>query len=107
MNDKLHLDYEVVTNTKEDVAGMLMCLADNDLDFNGENGDEYLWDEALGFESNAAYCLSIAKKEKTPSDMIEKFISLWMGRDYYYQDYRIGIHCENNTLFVSLAYITE
>lgn len=107
MRNKLNLDYEVVANNKEDVADMLMRLADNDLDFNGENGDGYLWEEARGFESNAAYCLSIAEKEKTTSDMIEKFISLWMERDYYYQDYRIGIHFENNTLYVSLAYITE
>ena len=41
---KLHHYYEIINNTKEDAANMLMCLADIDNDFNGENGDEYLWE---------------------------------------------------------------
>lgn len=104
---KLHHYYEVMANTKEEVAKTLMCLANNDCDFNGDNGDEYLWEEAEGLESNAEYCLSIAEKEKTPREMIEKFISLWMGRDYYYQDYDLGILVQDNKLFLSLAYMTE
>lgn len=108
-NYKLHHYHEVMNNTKEEVAITLMCLGDQDFDFNGENGIDYLWEDAqeLGFESNAAYCLSIAKKEQTPKEMIEKFISMWMGRDYYYQDYDLGILVEDDKLFLSLAYITE
>ena len=104
---KLHHYYEVMMNIKEDVIETLMCLADIDNDFNGENGVEYLWEDAEGFESNATYCLSIAEKENTPREMIEKFISLWMSRDYYYQDYDLGILVEDDKLFLSLAYMTE
>ena len=99
--------YEAVPNTKEDVATCLMNLADCDCDFNGENGDDYLWDEAEGFESNAEYCLSEAKEESTPSAMVAKFLDMWMGRDSYYWDYDLGTVVEGDTLFISLAYIIE
>lgn len=98
--------YYVAPNTKADVADTLMCLAGCDCDFNGENGEDYLWEEAEGFESNAEYCLSIAEQEKTPREMIEKFVSLWMGRDQYYQDYDLGILVHGDILFMSLAYTT-
>jgi hypothetical protein len=99
--------YEVTQNTKEDVSVCLMDLALCDNDFNGENGLEYLWEEAEGFESNAEYCLSIAEKEPTPREMVEKFISMWMGRDYYYENYDIGVLVRDDRLFISLAYTTE
>ena len=106
---KLHHYYEVMPNTKEEAEQTLMCLADNDWDFNGGNGKEYLWEEAElgGFESNAEYCLWMAEHEETPREVIEKFISMWMDRDSYYQDYELGILVEDNKLFLSLAYITE
>lgn len=101
--------HAVVPNTKEDVADCLMCLADCDCDFNGENGAEYLWEEAedLGFESNSEYCLSIAKQEPTPRAMVQKFIAMWMGRDDYYEDYDLRILVRDDNLFISLAYTTR
>lgn len=101
--------HEVVPNTKEGVADCLMSLADCDCDFNGENGAEYLWEEAedWGFESNAEYCLSIAEQEPTPIAMIRKFIAMWMGRDDYYEDYNLRILVRDGNLFMSLAYITR
>lgn len=101
--------YDVTPNTVDGAEGTLSNLILMDDDFNGNNGSEYLWEEAevAGFNCNADYCMSIAEKEKTPRDIIEKFISLWMGRDYYYQDYDLGILVEDDKLFLSLAYITE
>ena len=96
--------YEVVPNSKLDVSTCLMHLADCDCDFNGENGSEYRWKEAEGFESNAEYCLSIAAKEPTPKAMIEKFVSMWMDKDYYYKDYNLGIIVQDDKLFMSLVY---
>lgn len=96
--------YDAVPNTKEDISTCLMNLADCDCDFNGENGLEYLWDEAEGFESNAEYCLSIAEQEPTPREMVEKFISMWMGKDSYYEEYDLGVLVRDDTLFISLAY---
>lgn len=99
--------YDVVPNTKQDVSSSLTNLATCDNDFNGENGLEYLWEEAVGFESNAEYCLSIAEQEPTPREMAEKFVSLWMGRDYYYEDYDIGVLVRDDKIFISLAYTTQ
>ena len=99
--------YEVVPYDKDEVESSLLSLADCDNDFNGENGPEYLWEEAEGFESNAKYCMSIAKNETNIRDMIEKFISMWMGRDYYYENYDIGVLVRDGRLFISLAYTTE
>ena len=104
---KLEHYYEVMPNDKDEVAANLMDLANCDCDFNGENGTEYLWEDAEGFESNAEYCLSIAEKEPTPRAMIEKFISLWMGKDGYYEDYDLGILVQDDKLFMSLAYVTN
>ena len=103
-NLTLEHHYALMPNNKHDVGAHLMDFADCDCDFNGENGLEYLWEEAEGFESNAAYCLSIAENEQTPKEMVEKFISLWMGKDRYYYDYDLGILIEDDKLFMSLAY---
>ena len=44
-------------NSKESMKTALLELAEFDSDFNGDNGDEYLWDEAkeAGYENNAKY----------------------------------------------------
>lgn len=94
-----------ITNTKKEAAKSLLILANIDSDFNGDNGMEYLWEDAEGFESNAEYCLSISENESTPRMMIEKFISLWMGRDSYYDDYNLEILAHEDVLFISLAYL--
>ena len=101
-------DYEIMENTKEAAAEYLMDLANCDCDFNGENGLEYLWEEAEGFESNAEYCLAVVTNIEgvTPKEMIEKFISLWMDNDGYYAEYDLGIIEEDDKLFVSLAYLS-
>ena len=99
--------YDIIRYDKETVKEYLLGIADYDCDFNGENGDEYLWEEAEGFESNAEYCLSIAEQEPTYRAMIEKFISLWMGKDPYYYSYDVGILTENGKLFISLVFTTR
>ena len=99
--------YDIINYDKKAVKDYLLGIADYDCDFNGDNGDEYLWEEAEGFESNAEYCLSIAEQESTLRGMIEKFLSLWVGKDPYYESYDVGILAENGKLFVSLAFITR
>ena len=98
---------DVITNTEEGVKQFLFNAANYDSDFNGDNGYEYLWEDAEGFETNADYCWSIAEKEKTPRLMIEKFISLWMGKDNFYVDYSIEVLQYEEMLFASLVFVTE
>lgn len=104
----MHHNYEVIANNKKEAAEYLMDLADYDCDFNGENGLEYLWEEAEGFESNAEYCLAVVTniEDITPKEMIEKFIAMWMDKDSYYYEYDLGIIEEDDKLFVSLAYVS-
>lgn len=98
---------DIIANTREGAKLFLSTAALSDNDFNGENGPEYLWEDAEGFENNFDYCWSIAVKEKKPRLMIEKFISLWMGKDSYYVDYSVEILQHEEILFVSLAFVTE
>lgn len=99
--------YKVVKNTREEVSQMLMDLSLLDNDFNGENGEEYLWTEAEGFGSNAEYTLFIAECENTPTEMVRRFIDMWMSHDDYYLEYKIGIVIQDDNLFFTLVYITE
>ncbi len=98
---------DIIANTKESAKLFVFTAANYDSDFNGDNGYEYLWENAEGFESNAEYCWSIAEKEATPRAMIQKFVVLWMDRDPFYRDYSIDILQHEEILFVSLAFVTE
>ena len=107
MSKNLSMEHitDIISNTTEGAKLFLFDAAYYDSDFNGDNGYEYLWEDAEGFETNADYCWSIAEKEKTPRLMIEKFISLWMGKDNYYVDYSVEILQHEEMLFVSLAFV--
>lgn len=96
---------KVIDNTREAVEDFLMELAVNDNDFNGENGPEYLWECAEGYECNADYALERARREDTTKDMIHEFIKTWMGNDSYYDDYDIEILEFENKLAISFVYI--
>lgn len=54
-----------------------------DADFTLGNGEGYLWQEAIdgGFDSNAAYLVSISK---TPKELVKNFMKKERG---YYSDY--------------------
>ena len=39
----------VKVGNRESLLDALRSLSDFDYDFNGENGDDYLWEEASGF----------------------------------------------------------
>ena len=109
MSKNLSMEHitDIIANTREGAKLFLFQAANYDSDFNGDNGYEYLWEDAKGFETNANYCWSIASREKTPRLMIEKFISLWMGKDSFYRDYGVEILQYEEILFVSLVFVTE
>ena len=96
---------KIVANTKEGVMEFLSDAILHDNDFNGENGKEYLWECAAGFDSNADYCLSEAEKKSTPKEMIKAFIDLWMGADSYYEDYDVEILQNDEILFISFVFV--
>jgi hypothetical protein len=50
--------------------------------------------------------MSVAKDEPTIKAMIEKFVSMWMDNDSYYEEYELGVIVENHMVFISLAFVT-
>ena len=97
----------ITKNNRIDVVNALIEIAMHDADFCGDNGYEYLWDEAKGFECNSEYALSIAENEPTIVDTIKKFVAIWMDGDGYYVDYDLAISELNDTIAISIAYITD
>ena len=89
-------------------------LSTHDDDFNGGNGDEYLWDSAKenGFETNSDYLTTevlkgITEDEKITQDrvckLIDEFLSKWTGNDSYYMGVDFDFTIRNNVLFVAVA----
>lgn len=100
--------YMVISkNNRNDVKDALMELAMCDADFCGDNGIEYLWEEAEGFECNAEYVLSLVCDEPTIPSMITKFISHWMASDGYYQEYDVAIEELDDVVAISVAFTTD
>lgn len=93
----------------EDVKEALISLCESDCDMNGENGDDYLWDEAKGYDSNAEYLASrVGNKFQTVKGVInafKNFMNEWMNRDGYYDDYEMGFISDGDNLIVGMTLI--
>jgi hypothetical protein len=118
--DSLNLNVVIVKGTKrEDLDEALLELSTCDADFSGENGVEYLWDEAWGnverkeydsdeddddyeeaepeYSSNAEYVLKAELKDETDhKTIIEKFIDRWILNDSYYKQSQLDVKYDEN-----------
>lgn len=104
--------------TVNDLGNIFSQLSMHDNDFNVENGEEYLWEEAeeKGFETNADYLINEVLKDidyntnidisKVPK-LIDLFLDQWLGRDDYYDGYDFDLDFVNNVLFVAVAISRE
>lgn len=94
-------------NDKEEVLATLSFFDDED--FNGNNGDEYLWEMAQGFESNQDYVLDTLKKsDLTGEQLVYEYFDMWMGVDGYYEDYEVIVDTfSDNKAVISIAYETN
>ena len=63
----------VKVGNRESLLDALRSLSDFDCDFNGENGDDYLWEEANGFESNMDYLINKVRDIKDDEDCVNSF----------------------------------
>ena len=86
--------------TPEDIIDVLVQLGDVDSDFNGGNGDEYLWPTAAkkGFESNAEYLADYVvfhsnanSKKYGVKAYTDRFIKEWLKRESYYASIEIDV----------------
>ena len=97
LNNKVWIAYSTINGTvkKTNLISIFTQLAEHDDDFNGTNGDEYLWNSAKenGFESNKDYLTDkilkdIKEDEEISlydvSKLINRFLSEWTCYDNYY-----------------------
>lgn len=100
--------------TKSNISDIFYQLAVNDDDFNGSNGEQYLWEGAKkgGFESNCDYLGHLLLKDITDDKilgygevkaLIDKFLVGWTCYDSYYNGMDFTFEDENNVLFVAVA----
>lgn len=98
------------TNNGEELKKAILSALYNfgmvDNDFNGENGADYLWEEAQGYESNRDYLLDKVSQYDVIEVMIYKYFDRWIGHDTYYDAYNYDIiYNENNEIIaIALAY---
>ena len=82
--------------SKEDILDALKELGAIDLDFIGENGEEYLWPEAKkeGFSTNVDYLSNLvvsSNPNKSVKEYAKDFAREWLLRDNYYQAIMIEV----------------
>lgn len=84
--------------TREDLLVALASISEIDADFNGDNGTEYLWDnvDSTKYESNMEYLLDTLKDKETDKELIEEYVSSWIGRDSYYKEHILEVVYDKN-----------
>lgn len=84
---------------------VLTTVSDFDNDFTGEN--PYLWDEAIGYDSNREYLFD-QLKDYHPIDKATSFIERWMEHDCYYRDYKWSLReIGSDDYILSIAFVTN
>jgi len=95
--------------TRNDLLAALATLGEMDADFCGDNGEEYLWDEAEEeeFESNMEYLLNNIKGIQSDKELIENFIERWIAFDSYYKDHALEVIYDKNgkAEYIALALV--
>lgn len=84
--------------TREDLLVALASLGEMDADFCGDNGIEYLWDgvDSTKYESNMEYLLDVLKDKETDKELIEEYVSSWIGGDNYYKEHILDVVYDDN-----------
>ena len=108
-------EYSLVTKLEKVKAGdrnSLLCalrsIADFDCDFNGENGEDYTWDDALenGFESNLEYLINEVKDIEDDEECVNAFIKEWINSDMYYDEYDVNCLTDTKGRVIAIAFAT-
>lgn len=82
---------EVKLGNRESLLNALRGLSEFDNDFNGENGDDYLWEEANGFESNMEYLVNEVKNIEDDEECVNTFFEEWLNHDKYYDEWNVSV----------------
>lgn len=118
MDDSLSLLTQHIDGNNISRAIDCICnISTGDNDFIGENGADYLWEEAeeQGFENNYDYvCTSLKEmfaykdvvNEETLREICDKFLSMWLDNDVYYSEYNyVIIPTGGDSYTMVLAYV--
>ena len=96
-------------NNKNEILKALCDISDED--FNGNNGNDYLWDisKNQGFKTNQEFVINLIKQKNYDSyqDLINAYFNEWFIRDYYYRAYNVNITEIGIKAVVTLSAITE
>lgn len=103
---------------KANLISIFNQLATHDEDFNGNNGEEYLWKSAKeqNYECNADYLIDKVLKDIDEDEdldygkvrkLIDTFLFEWTGHDDYYGGVDFDFYDKNNVLFVAVAVARE
>lgn len=109
---KTYIQTETIENINDstELCNVLSWFSDED--FNGNNGKDYLWEDAekLGYESNQEYviCHFVDKDDLTLEEKIQTYFDMWLENDSCYIDYQWDLHqVKGNTYTLTLVRITE
>ena len=102
----------VKSGNREDLLQSLKYISNFDCDFNGENGLEYVCDEAinLGFESNQDYYLDTVKEIQDDEACVKAYIDYWMNTDVNYylkSSYDVLKNKDGHVTAIAFACITR
>ena len=97
----------VIPGDRNSLLEALSIIGDFDNDFIGENGPDYLWDEAKRFESNCDYLLHLVKDIPDDNEAVQVFIETWMKHDSnYYAEYGFDTITDENNNVIVISFAT-
>lgn len=105
----LHLyTQKVEAGNRQSLLDALIGISGFDLDFNGENGDDYTWDIALenGFESNLEYLINEVKDIEDDKECVDTFIEEWIDKDSYYDQYEVNYLTDEKGRITVISFAT-
>ena len=89
---------------KESIINALSFISDEDL--NGNNGEEYLWEDAKasGCKTNREYLMQVLRNSQynTIAVLTDLYLKTWLEHDYYYQEYDFKYIILNDTAVISV-----
>lgn len=106
----------------EGIIDAIREVGDFDLDFNGENGNECLWEESeqMGYQSNLDYVCDLVQKElckdsnkeigyQIVMDAVHLFTENWLKNNSYYLYYDYGVVTDEKErpIAIALCYVTD
>lgn len=109
--DDIQIQAESCKLNLDDILNALRRFDDED--FNGNNGEEYLWDIASSFYCNQDYVIDKLEKKYKNSDMkkfknVERichnYFDEFMGVDGYYTAYKVNVTFVNDSAVITCAW---